>query len=76
MKIDWKSTFQNLLKDHVKKGYLRDERVREVLGNIPLERVFDEEQLKRFVLTDSPALIYFKDPSNARTCSAPTGVLS
>ncbi len=71
MKIDWRSTFKNLLKDHVKKGYLRDERVEEVFGNMPLERVFDEDQLKRFVLMDSPALIYFKDQKNARTCSAP-----
>src|SRR6056297_3493686 len=71
MKIDWRSTFKNLLKQHVEKGYLRDERVREVLGEMPLERIFGEEQLKRFVLHDSPALIYFKDPENVRTCSAP-----
>jgi protein-L-isoaspartate(D-aspartate) O-methyltransferase len=63
--------FRKLLKTHIKAGYLRDHRIQKILGEIPLELLFDESQLQRFVLMDSPVLFYFKDEDNVRTCSAP-----
>jgi protein-L-isoaspartate(D-aspartate) O-methyltransferase len=41
------------------------------LGDIPLDRLFNEEQLQRFIFMDSPVLFYYKDQENVRTCSAP-----
>jgi protein-L-isoaspartate(D-aspartate) O-methyltransferase len=63
--------FRRLLKQHSQAGYLRDQRIQKILGDIPLELLFDENQLHRFILMDSPVLVYFKDENNVRTCSAP-----
>lgn len=55
----------------MKAGYLRDHRIQKILGEIPLDRLFNEEQLQRFIFMDSPVLFYYKDQENVRTCSAP-----
>ena len=59
------------MKQHVERGYLRDPKIQRILEDIPLERILNEEQLRRFVLTDSPALFYYRDQQNVRTISAP-----
>jgi len=69
--MDYQKLFQNLLSKHIKMGYLRDPRVKEILGNLPLERLLNEDRLKRFILADSPVLFYYKDRINLRTVSAP-----
>ncbi|MHA1475179.1 MAG: hypothetical protein ACTSQ5_08330 [Promethearchaeota archaeon] len=69
--MDYQKLFQNLLSKHIKMGYLRDPRVKEILGNLPIERLLNEDRLKRFILADSPVLFYYKDKINLRTVSAP-----
>lgn len=69
--IDYQSEFSNLLKEHVKQGYLRNPKIQEVLESIPLQYILDESQLDRFVLEDSPAIFFYKDQNNVRTLSAP-----
>ena len=69
--MNFQKLFQLLLSKHIKMGYLRDTRIKEILGNLPLERLFTEDQLKRFILADSPVLFYYKDRKNLRTVSAP-----
>lgn len=69
--MNYQKLFQTLLSKHMKMGYLRDPRVKEILGNLPLERLLDEDQLRRFILADSPVLFYYKDQKNLRTVSAP-----
>ena len=69
--MNFQKLFQILLSKHIKMGYLRDPRIKEILGNLPLERLLTEEQLKRFILADSPVLFYYKDKNNLRTVSAP-----
>ena len=69
--MNFQKLFQVLLSKHIKMGYLRDTRIKEILGNLPLERLLTEDQLKRFILADSPVLFYYKDNENLRTVSAP-----
>ena len=69
--MNYQKLFQTLLSKHTKMGYLRDPRIKEILGNLPLERLLNENQLKRFILADSPVLFYYKDKKNLRTVSAP-----
>ena len=69
--MDFQKLFQSLLRNHIKMGYLRDRNIQEILGNLPVERLFDENQLKRFILADSPVLFYYRDEKNLRTVSAP-----
>ncbi|QEE14817.1 hypothetical protein DSAG12_00634 [Promethearchaeum syntrophicum] len=69
--MNFQKLFQILLAKHIKMGYLRDIRIKEILGNLPLERLLTEDQLKRFILADSPVLFYYKDKKNIRTVSAP-----
>jgi len=69
--MNYQKLFQILLSKHIKMGYLRDPRIKEILGNLPLERLLNEDQLKRFILADSPVLFYYKDKINLRTVSAP-----
>ena len=58
MKIDFQATFQKLLEYHAKMGYLRDKRIQRILEDFPLERLFSNDQLARFVLQDAPVLFY------------------
>ncbi len=69
--MNYQKLFHTLLSKHIKMGYLRDPRIKEILGNLPLERLLNEDQLKRFILADSPVLFYYKDKKNLRTVSAP-----
>lgn len=69
--MNYQKLFQTLLSKHMKMGYLRDPRIKEILGNLPLERLLNENQLRRFILADSPVLFYYKDKKNLRTVSAP-----
>lgn len=69
--MNYQKLFQNLLSKHIKMGYLRDPRIKEILGNLPIERLLSEDRLKRFILADSPVLFYYKDKINLRTVSAP-----
>ncbi len=69
--MNYKKKFQILLSKHIKLGYLRDPQIKEILENLPIERLLNEDQLKRFILADSPVLFYYKDKKNLRTVSAP-----
>lgn len=69
--LTFQDLFKKLLDFHEKKGYLRNKRIKKILGEIPLEILFNEEQLKQFVLSDKPVLFYYRDENNVRTVSAP-----
>ncbi len=66
----YQDLFKKLLDYHEKKGFLRNKRVKDILGEINLEILFNEDQLKQFLLADSPVLFYYQDEINARTVSA------
>ena len=49
--MNFQKLFQILLSKHIKMGYLRDPRIKEILGNLPLERLLTEER-REAAMTD------------------------
>ena len=58
--FEYQSRFDELLKNHVEKGYLQDPKIQDVLRTIPLNYILEEEQLERFLMEDRPAVFYYK----------------
>ncbi len=69
--LTYQDLFKKLLDFHEVKGYLRNKRVKKILGEIDLEIIFNEEQIIQFLLFDSPVLFYYRNEEISRTVSAP-----
>jgi protein-L-isoaspartate(D-aspartate) O-methyltransferase len=64
--------FEDLIENHIEKGYLRDISLKDSILNVQIYDLIDnDEDLQKFFMADEPILCYYENDNDYRTVTAP-----